>query len=443
VSFIVSEGMPRRVGDIAPGYETWQGPSAGYISGLRGSSTLTYEQIYRSQPAVYAVVNKILKGLSRLPLLSYQMGDDGESRARIRAHALPRLIKRPWMRHSDWDLKVEMIFDLLVHGKCLAWKFRPGPGQPPRELWPIPWPDVQPVTDQRGIIGFNIYLGAGVYSISPDDAVYLEMPHGVPPLEPLKRTLTLEEGAIDWQENSLANGVTAKAVFTTKINVTNKPAMDALRAELMPLYASGPGGRTLAVLGEGSDIKALGGISSTDLELMTQRKFSREEVCACFDVQPSMLGFESTGQPATYASAKEFARAFYVDTLGPTVTMLEAGFNEQLVLCEPMWDGLFLAFDMSALLRPDPEAMARADLMDMQSATSTINQRMAARNQPPIGDPTDPTNPANLPWVAGNGYPLGLAPVTTATPLLEPPAGTAALLEAAILGKSSEPETRG
>jgi HK97 family phage portal protein len=442
MSFVVSEGMPRRVGDVTPGFETWQGPGAGYIAGLRGQSTLTYEQIYRSQPAVYAVVNKILKGLSRLPLLSYQMGEDGESRSAIRAHALPKLIKRPWTKHSDWDLKVEMIFDLLVHGKCLAWKFRPGPGQPPRELWPIPWPDVQPVTDQRGIIGFNIYLGAGVYSISPDDAVYLEMPHGVPPLEPLKRTLRLEEGAIDWQENSLANGVTAKAVFTTKVNVTNKLTMDALRAELMPLYASGPTGRTLAVLGEGSDIKPLAGISAIDLELMTQRKFSREEVCACYDVQPSMLGFESTGQPATYASAKEFARAFYVDTLGPTVTMLESGFNEQLVYCEPMWDGLFLAFDMSALLRPDPEAQARADLMDMQSGTTTINRRMAARNQPPIGDPADPKNPANLPWVAGNGYPLGLAPEHV-QPVVEPPAGMAALLNAAILGKSSEPETRG
>lgn len=451
MTVMLSKGLPATVKQIRPGYERWGAP------GLSGRvydrySTMAYESIYASQPGVYSVINRILEGMCRLPIKVYQFGEDGESRKRVRARAkatpqelranpaigLANLLTTPWAGHSQWELKERLCFDLLLHGKALGWKLRSEPGAAPEEFWPIPWWCVVPRWDLRGFSAFQVYLDGEVLTLAPEDCVYLELVgRGTSPIEPLRRSIGIEDRAMDWQDEALANGFSAKAVFTTKINLRDTETVDATRAMLDGLY-SGPTGKQFAVLGQDSDVKVLNGLSAVDIGLIQARQSSREDVCACYNVQPSLLGFSSSGSsPTTYASVVEWRRSFYNDGIGPKITLVEELLNAQLVRSEPAWADAFVKFDMTELLRPDPEAQARADLMDMQSSTNAINERRQNRQLPPIGDPSDPKNPANLPWIPANGYPMGFMPEKVKEVESEPSAGesiTAALLKDAISG---------
>jgi HK97 family phage portal protein len=450
VTVLLSKGLPTSVRSITPGYQRWGS------QGLPGKfydrySTMAYEAIYAKQPGVNAVVNRLLEGICRLPIKAYEFGDDGDSRQRVRARpiasrgelavtpvlSLANLMVEPWKGHSQWEFKERLGFDLLVHGKCLAWKLRPSPGAPPVECWPIPWWCVIPIWDIRGYQAFQVMLDGQFYVLAPEDCLYMELVgHGTSPIEPLRRSIGIEDHAMDWQDEALAHGFSAKSVFTTKINLKDTETVAATREMLDSLY-SGPNGKQYAILGPDSDVKPLTGLSAVDIGLITVRQSAREDVCACYSVQPSLLGFATSGQPATYASAVEWRRSFYTDGVGPKITLIEEFLNTQLVRSEPMWANAFLRFDMTELLRPEPESQARADLMDMQSGTTVTNERRQSRQLPPIGDVNDPKNPANLPWVAGNGYPLGYAPEHV-KPVVEPPAGEldagSALLAEAIRG---------
>lgn len=260
-----------------------------------------------------------------------------------------------------------------------------------------------------------LQLDGTTYLIPPEDAVYMELVgHGISPLEPLRRSIGIEDKAMDWQDEALENGFSARVVFTTKINVNDRKTMRALREEIGQLY-SGPSGKGFAVLGPDSDVKPLAGLSAADVSLITARQSSREDTCSCYAVSTDVMGFSTTeGKASTYASAVERRRSFYTDGIGPKVTLFEELLDMRLVKSERMWMDAFVKFDMTELLRPDPESLARADLMDMQSGTTASNERRTARQLRPWGDPDDPDNPANQPWIAGNGQPIGDAALAAA-----------------------------
>lgn len=374
------------------------------------SGTASYERIATGQPWVFVVVTKLMWAAARLPLHAYEpTSGDAAGRRRARGHELDRLLTRPRPRARAIRLKAPMWWDLLVHGHALVVKARP-PGQPPRELWPIPWPNVETVADNSGIIGFRVHLpstGSRIW-VDPRDAVYSELPGGSP-LEPLRRTLRLEDAAIDWQHKSFENGVTPRGAFVADTKLDDR-TLPRLRAELEGLYAGPDNAGRFGLFDQGLKWARMGE-SAVDADLVGQRKLSREEVCAVYDVPPPLVGILDH---ATLNNVEMLHNALYVDTLGPRLTMLEDDLNAQLVDDEPAWDGLWVEHNLNELLKPLPEARMRAYLMGQQSSTNTINERRAAENLPPVADPLADTVmvPANmlpvgvpLPdgWPAGGG----------------------------------------
>lgn len=360
-----------------------RGPSAGSIPLLDTDGlTTTYERMVRQQPWVYAVVAKFCWNGARLPFNAYVYGEDGESRKRDRTSEIDRLLRRPRPRASGFAMKSAILWDMHVHGKALVLKFRPGPGQPPSELWNVPWPNVQTIEDTSGVIAYNVVINGRSFPVAVSDTILFEMPGGVSPLEVLRRTLALEEAAITWQGQSFLNGVTPRGSFTTTAKLTSE-SMPRLRAELEALYAGPENAGRFGLFDQGLQWAQMGATAS-DAQLIEQRKLSREEVCAAYDMPPPLVGILDR---ATFSNISELHKALYVDALGPRLTMIEETAQAQLVEDEPAWDGYFVEFNTGALLRPDPEARARANLMEQQSGTSSMNERRKRENLPKINDP--------------------------------------------------------
>lgn len=374
--------------------------------------TMTYEAMFRTQPWVYAVVTKQVYALGRTPLKTYVMGDDDERQRAERGNPLDMLLRRPWGRGSSaWKFKVHIIWDLLIHGQALL-VMGGKAGAPPTELWPVPWRNVITIEDESGILGFKVRLPSGDYFVDPGRVVHFELPGRVSPLEPLRRTLAVEHAALTWQGENFRNGITPRGAFTTD-QTLNERTLPRLRAELETLYAGPENAGRFGMFDQSLKWTQMG-TSAIDAALIDQRKLNREEVCGVYDVPPTSVGILDR---AIMGNVRELRKQVYVDAVGPKASLIEITINADIVWEVPAWDGYFVEFDLNTILRPDPEARARAHLMEQQASTSTINERRRRENLPAIDDPV-----ADTVLIPVNMTPVGVESPTPAPAPGAPPA---------------------
>lgn len=384
--------------------------SPGYVPLLsREEAGATYEQMFRRQLWVYVCVMKLTRGQARLPLKTYRYLDaERNARERARDHPLAALISRPFPRASAWTLKAAVAWSAAVHGNALLLKVRPKRGAPPAELWPLPWRMVETVGDPAGFVDRFVFHTAGTrWTISPDDVVHVpDTPGmvGTAPLEPLRQTLALEDAAQRWSAGHFAKGAAPGGVFRTERKLDAK-SIPRLRSELDRLYAGVDQAGTFAIVDQDLDFREVMQ-SAVDTALIEQRKLSREEVAAAYDMPPPVIGILDR---ATFNNVSELHKALYVDTLGPRLTNFEQALMAQLVAPEPTWDDVFVEHDMGEVLKGDLEARAKAYLQMQQSSTLTVNERRRLENLPPIDHPD-----ADRVLLPVNMLPIGTSPAEVA-----------------------------
>ena len=300
------------------GVTTYSGPSGGSVS-LWGGRSATYEQIVFSQPWVYAAVRTFYLAIARLPEKTYT-GLTGDDRKRVRDHAVANLLRHPFPAGQR----------LRPQGRARLQPVQPGqppraedprrrPDAPPTELWPIPWTWVQEVQGRHRDARLPRVPGQrrSRTRCCPRDVVHHRLMGGRSPLEPLRRTLGIEDAAMDWTKQTLDNGPSLRGAFSTD-NSLQERTIPRLRAELEELY-SGPGGKTLGIFDQGLKFHSISQ-SAADVGVGETRKASREETAACFGIPAPMIGILDH---ATYSNITELRRSFYVDTVAPYLTSIE------------------------------------------------------------------------------------------------------------------------
>src|SRR4051794_24796168 len=85
----------------------------------------SFSSIYRSQPVVRAVVDKLTRRVATLPLDTYRRMRDG-TREIVRGDTLDSLIRRPMPQWSTLHLVAFIEQSLLVHGNAVVAKLRTG-----------------------------------------------------------------------------------------------------------------------------------------------------------------------------------------------------------------------------------------------------------------------------------------------------------------------------
>jgi HK97 family phage portal protein len=374
----------------------------------------SYGSIFRQQPWVYAVATKLARALARLPLKAYE--DDGEgNKQRLRPpNELAKLYAVPFPRGSAFKLKEAQFGNLLVYGHSLSvMGFRRGAGGPPTELWPVPWRFVTPdIADDGSIQGYYYNGPGGRRYFLAECCVHLQFwgPDGigVSPLEPLRRTLQLEDAAQRHQIASFANGARPAGALKKQNGTFTKEQKEELRAEIAAQYQGVDNAFRIALLDGGLEWQPMS-FNAAEAEVIATRKLTREEVCGAYNIDPTQVGILDR---ATFSNVTEAHKSFYVDTVGPYATMYEEETAAQLI--EPnrsAYGNVFVEFDFSELLRPDLKTRSEAYQRQRDSSVATPNELRAAENRPPIGDPADPENPANQLFVPVNVVPIGQAGV--------------------------------
>jgi HK97 family phage portal protein len=401
MTVVVSGGRSRRADARAawplsssPVWEQ-QAPSTRSVALLHGNLLASFESIVRSQPWIFAGITRLCWWGSRIPLGVFS-GPEDDPDPQLQG-PLVDLVRRPNGR-MGWRRLIRdyVMWDYMVHGNALCMKWRESPGAPPSELLPIPWKFVTEITDQaERIIGYTLWIGGEQYPLRTDDVWHSRWPRGIAPLEALARTIAIEDASLEYQANALGNGVTPRASFTTE-KILSEADKKRLRAELDKLYAGPEGGGRYALLDKELRYDKPIGVSAVDLALIDQRKLSREEAAAVLDVSPPFLGVLDR---ATFNNIAELRDMLFRDSVGPKIESLADDFLDQIITPEPVWRGLWVQARMDLILLPSPEALARLELMEQQSSTTSIDDRRARRGKQPyrVKGVTDvPLIPVNM-----------------------------------------------
>lgn len=363
---------------------------------------VSYEAIYRNNPWVFAGVGLFIDALSMFPLKTYRLKSDGE-RERIRsdlktrgpgndAQRLDALVRTPTVLTPRATRISRIVKNRLVHGNALEEKRRRDDRRID-DLVNIPWWRAQIVKEDTFLAGYRIDEPKGQRILMPGDVLHYHRGDaedglsGVSPLEPLARQLKIQDAVTRHVAAYFANA--ARPSGNLKFD---KPPSDEARArisaQIEKLYA-GPENAGRVLLSGGDWQPMAEPLDAEVLDSIT--KLGREEVAACMGIPIDFL--VSAGNTA--GNIRQFATYLVRNRYGSWTSFIEDFMNIQLVADpnEPGWQGLFVEFDLSDLLRPDLEA--RAVVYQQTDSVYAPNEKRKMENLPPIGDPNDPSNPAN------------------------------------------------
>lgn len=379
--------------------ELWE---TGRIPLVGDGLTISFDDLYRNQPWVAVVNNKMARGISRLPLKVYEF-DAGGARQRVREGRLADLLRRPWRRAGPIHFKHKLALGALIHGNGLLELERAEKAGPPTAFAPAPWKWARPHDlDRDGHIDtweLDLNVRDRTRYVDPQDVIHVawspaDSPIGVSPLQQLGITVRIEDAAQRYQQSSFRNGARPSGGMTLPEPAAGDALLRAeLRDDLERLHQGTENASRPILLPPGSDWKAFAH-NAQEAELVEQRRLAREEVAAVYDVPPPLIGIL---EHATYSNVTEMHRMLYVTVLGPWLTLLEETLQAQLIDPEPAFAGQFVEFDLSEVLKGDTLKELTALQIAVMSGLMTINEARDIRNLKRIDNELadEPLIPAN------------------------------------------------
>jgi HK97 family phage portal protein len=412
--------MPGGVGRDGRAMTTVSGQRSVQLTDQNGvTPAVTFEEIYRAQPVVAALVNKLLRQIATLPLTVQQLSSQNEPQTVARDHPLANLLRSPAPRRGCMNLKQWIARPVLIHGNSLLAKVRAdGTDKPPTSLLPLRWPFVSAWAQYGGPIEWWGTTQIGEWKWLPvEESIHFGWESdlgeiGISPLEQLGTVIKLEDAAQRYQVASLVNGARPSGAIVTPPNVkldeTDKADM---RADLRKMYEGVDNAFRVALLTGGADWKPMS-FSAVEAQLIEQRRVSRDEACMVFDVPPQLIGDLSRG---TLSSVQEIHRMLYVTVLRPWLAFIEETLTAQLVEPEPQWadEGLMLRFDLAEVLRGNSDAEITAAAQAFMNGLITLNEARARLGLPKARDGKgNLIAEADVPHIPVNN----MAPISGGTP---------------------------
>jgi HK97 family phage portal protein len=191
--------------------------------------------------------------------------------------------------------------------------------------------------------------------------------------------------AADYSGKSIGGG----AMPQIALKYPNKMGDDQkkmLRDSFEATYGQGNGSSSARklplVLTEGADVQELS-ISPVDMELLSSRRFEREDICQALGVPPILIG-DNDKTSSWGTGIEQITLGFVKYTVKPHLNRWEEEMNRKLFRNA----GPFLEFDLDELLRGDSKAQAEADRAALGGAQGdgykTVNEVRRSRNLPPL-----------------------------------------------------------
>lgn len=389
--------------------------AGGTVELLGDGRTVSFAELYRSQLWVAVVVHKLARQIARLPLKTYKRAANGD-RERVRTGPLSTLLSNPFPRGGSTHLLQAIALGALVNGNSALRKARDAPGTSPKRLEPLTWGSMRIHGEPNAPVElWETTQAAQPRIIDPDDMVHfawrgLDGPIGISPLQQLAVTIAIEDAAQRYQKSLFHNGarpasaIEVDSQFLGWEPVARAEHMALLREDVTFLHAGPDNAGRPPILPAGLKWNAIGH-TAAEAELINQRKLTREEIAACYDVPPPLVALL---EKSTFNNITELHRMLYVTVLGPWLDLIEETLQVQLIDSELAFRGdLYVEFDLSEVLKGDTLQRAQAIALQIGHGVLTIDEAREIENRPRFNLPETqlPLYPANNLKPAGRTAP--------------------------------------
>lgn len=402
MSFVVSAGQVNRV---ATQPNSWGFAVGSLPASLQMSANtwLTYEQLWRTQPALRTVIGFLARNIAQLPLNVYRKLDQ-DDRERANDHPLSRLLERPfpgtkWTRYRliNWTIHEMAIFD------CAFWIKGLVDGE--RTLMPIPRRFIEPWgSNPMTPTKYRLTGSKGYRDLEPDQVVHfhgynpVDPRNGVSPIETLRQILAEEWAASTYREQMWRNGARVGGYISRPADAPrwSEPAKERFKAGWQAQYTGdGPEAGGTPVLEDGMTYTP-SGITPKDAQYVEARQLTWQEVAVAYYVNPVMLGLMDG---SSSGSVPTLHRMLYQDTLGPWLPLLSQDIENQLLLdIDPSAaDGkVYVEFNLSEKLRGSFEEQAAAISSSVGGPWMTRDEARSLFNLPHVPGGSELIVPLNV-----------------------------------------------
>ena len=335
--------------------------------------------------AVFACIRLLAETVSSLPLNMYKLDSEG-NRTLETQHDLIKLLKhRPNRRQTRIEFFEQLMLNLVSSGN--AYVLRGMMGKRLVSLQVLNSGSVQPELLGNGdLVYYWTQLDNTKKTLTEAEVWHVRLfGNGVVGLSPLahaKKAVGVALAGDDTITHLMSNGAKPTGVLLAN-NWPVKEQRDALREEMNGLIN---GDQTeLAVLGGGMKFEAMS-LTPADLELLSTRRFSLEEIARVFGV-PSVLINDTSASTVWGSGIDSIINGFYKFDLRPYLEKLELSLIVNL-LPRTEWDGYEFEFDADAILRANLKDRVESVSKQILSGFMTPNEgRKSEGRQPkPNGD---------------------------------------------------------
>lgn len=334
------------------------------IWGKRDYATLAREG-YNANAYVYACINQVASAVGSIQWVLYA---DRRKKREIEQHELLDLLARPNPYMSGSKLVENTIGFLKISGQGYIEANTDKNGKP-LELFCLRPDRMKPLAGngQVPVVGYRYTVGGVYHDFTPEQILHLKEFNptddfeGLAPLEVAGRSVDSINEAKKHNVAMFQNGARPTGALSAQTWLTDQQ-YEKLKNEIKENYqGAANAGRPLLL--EGAMTWHEMGLSQKDMDWLQGQLLSAREICIVYGVPPQMLGLPDS---QTYSNYQEARRAFYMETVLPTMRWLRDELNNWLV---PKFDKrLYLDFDLDAIdaLQDDRNIKAKrnCDLVD-------------------------------------------------------------------------------
>ena len=383
---IVSNGealdfAPQALGEVTPTL------SNGYYYARQGVSLATrfatYAALYRAQPAIATLVDKVANAAARLTVKVWDTTLES-GRVQDKDSAYAKLISNPCTEMSPFNFWRWTVSTYEVYGEAFWYKQRASRdsfGRPTGavvNLLPMHPSRVMVDRDEAGKTQYVFTLGvasSGLLTAPADDVVAFlrynpeNLMRGMSRLEPLRSTLLNEDAARRANASWWERGARPSVVLSHPGELSEN-AMDRIKSKFDARHAGADNMGGTAVLQEGMTATVVQ-LNAEEMQYIESRKLNMQEACMVYDVPPPVVHILDH---ATFSNITEQMRSMYRDTMSPRLEDLESTIDHFL-MTEFFAPGTHeTEFDMSEVLRGDFETRADKAVTLRQSGIATGNE---------------------------------------------------------------------
>lgn len=367
--------------------------------------TATYEEIYRTQPAVRTVVAFLGRNVASLGLKVYEKVSATDRRA-AGDHPLAILLRQPNAFTTTYRLINDLVCDYALYDRAYWAKVEAPDGRLLLQRIPPKWVKLIGANWVRPD-GFEVAGSGPPVKFPRDQIVYFhgydptDVQGGVSAIESLRQTLSEEDHANRyrakfWQNSARVSGVLQRPPEASGRNWSNEARKRFKEDWQATFTGDGPNVGGTPVLEDGMEFVPLSH-SARDAQYVEARKLTNEEVANAYHIPPPMVGQLDN---ATYSNITEQHKQLYQDTLGPWLTQIQQEIWLQLLgefeQDEAARLRFYVEFNLSEKLRGSFEERAQSIQSAVGAPWLTRNEARALDNRPQIDGGDGLVTPLNV-----------------------------------------------